>query len=560
MKKESNNHKYADFLVTIPWIMGMALLIIWSFKKGYIGLDTNDDIYMSMFNCGTYGTMDPHNVFNNIVLGWVYVFFYKLFPSHNWNTLFQLFVIFTSYTIFGVANIYRNKPLRGYLSSLIVLMATWESLVCRINFSKTGALALSAGLFVLVVSLSFKEFKSVPMTIFRVLAYCLLIGGGLIRKDTLYAAIPYGIIAILYLVIKFKKEALKRLIHFAVIVSAILMLWIGNDIAYSSNPEWNHYMKVNAARSVLLDYSLPTYYSHMEEYGELGLSENDFWTLKRWVFADENVFPLEVLEKLVEIRNAELDEIGLTDKINNIFESFFKFGDEYIAFYSIIFLFMVLVIMNKKKCNLYLVLTFLSFIGEFALLILGGRTIERGFYIPILLAIITIFLYQDDKEEIRYAELSAILLIFVVVYTFYAGKITSIGVQFEGRVYDKTKINSVLSYTEDHSDNLYAIDGIPESVWLIQSFGPFDSMANVHYNNLTYLGGWQVPAPTVLNIARPYGNPYNMFEMMATNDSVFWISEGNPEGDNLSVFVEEHYFKKVKVVDVVGEYYICSFE
>lgn len=575
------NRKYSSFIAAAIWTIWCLVWIFISLKRGYIGIETNDDIYMNMISSGTYGAMHARNAFNNIVLGWIYVVLYKLIPGHNWNTLVQLATIFASYIVFGIWCILRNKVIKGYLISLTFMFATWETMVCRINFSKTGAIALGVGLVLLMSSLDYAdgEWKSFSNRFARVVSYGFIILGGLFRKDTLIACVPFAGLMAVYLVIKYRKEALKKLIPIVAVSAVLIVAWIGNYFAYESDPEWKHYVEYNKYRAELLDYEMPTWYMHPDVYDSLGLSENDFWVFRDWMFADENVFSIDTLKTITELKQLPSEKGTISERYTKLLADMKLFIKEYKDFYVITLLSIALFIFAGRKNKLFVLGSFLFFAGEFGMLILKGRLIERTFYIVALLAMITLAFYADsandagsarDADFVFGADVGIrpgilrkaaypVAIMCIAIYTFVSVRFAGIPDLFKDRVYDKTNINAILEYAHNNPDNLYVIDGVQEGLLLIQSFSPFDNMADVHYENLAYMGGWQVPTPATLDLVRPYGNPYNVFELLATKDNVLWISVDHPDCEEFPKYMEEHYGKSYTIIDQFGRFYICSF-
>ena len=66
-----------------------------------------------------------------------------------------------------------------------------------------------------------------------------------------------------------------------------------------STDEKAYFKEYNDVRTQLVDYEVPSYEEHQEEYAALNLSSNDIMNLKRWCFADNEKFTLEILKKLL---------------------------------------------------------------------------------------------------------------------------------------------------------------------------------------------------------------------------------------------------------------------
>lgn len=555
--------KYFLFIASIPWVILCFILFNHFLKNGYIGLESNDDLYMNMISSGAYGFSDAHNIYSNIILGFIYSFFYRILPAHNWNTLIQLATIMGSYIVLGIWNIVKNKPIKGYLTSLILLSCTFKTMICKVNYSKTGALALLTGFVLLVYSLNCDEWKSIKLRLLRVLSYMFIIWGSLFRKDTMIACIPFLFIMMAFVVLKYKKESLLRLIPFVGVIAALALCWLCNYIAYNSDEGWKHFTEYNEARTELLDFGMPIYYSYVEEYGELGLSENDYNQFKKWRFAEENVFSLDTLNKLIELRDANAQKKSIIIKIKDSFTLAESLNFTYIIRMSLLFSFftyLVATVINRKKNCFYITASFLLCIAEELVLISKGRIVERALYLPMIAFFITVLFFIDEEvDEYKSRLTNFFVLVCALMFAFYAGGIRTASADFEDKVYDKTDANTLFSYTADNKDNLYIMDISANSLLLFLSYSPLDHLDEIPHDNIALMGGWMVPAPAVTRIAGSYTDEYNLFKAMATNDNVFWISDISPEYDDFVFYMQEHYGKECKIIETVGKFYICSF-
>ena len=134
-----------------------------------------------------------------------------------------------------------------------------------------------------------------------------------------------------------------------------------------STEEKAYFKEYNDVRTQLVDYEVPSYEEHQEEYATLNLSANDVINLKRWCFADSEKFPLEVLQKIASMNH------------NNYFNlnTFLKYVRDNIITHAIFKLCMILTLIcfifakQRKIFNLLLphgvflfTLLYLNYIGR----------------------------------------------------------------------------------------------------------------------------------------------------------------------------------------------------
>lgn len=558
-----NTKKWPVILAAVIWAAFCAISMLLCIKNGFVGYESNDDFYMNMISSGMYGSPDAHNIYNNIILGYVYSLLYRLSNTHNWNTLIQLGVILVSYIAFGVWNICKNKIVKGFSTSLIFFWCTFETLVCRMNYSKTGVLALGVGFVLLSQSVDTDSWREVKNRLLRILSYLFIIGGSLFRKETLYASLPFLALLGLYIILKYKKDSILRLVPFA-ILGVVLALCLGvNFIAYHSNDAWKHYERYNEARTELIDFSMPAYNQYADEYSKIGLSEVDYYFFKSWRYADEQVFSQDKLNQIISFRDASKEKVSFAKAIENNILGAKGRSQEKILLLSFLLTLLALalsVAISSRKYLFYQLMVFVLCNLEMLALLYKGRIAERAFYLPVILAYIVMMFFVDSVEDTTKNKLAvALFMILFTVSIYHISGIKYMGDNFKDAVYDKASAQELLGYTADNKDCLYAMDIITNDLLLSKSFSPFDNFSEVSHENIALMGGWLVPSPVATKIIRPFGDEYNLFRILAENESAFWISINSPELDILCDYMRMNYGKEVTIVDRVGVYYICSF-
>lgn len=557
---EVSKKKYFYLLASIPWVLFIIFLAVTMYKHGYIAYESNDDAFLNLIPSGAFGHKYSLNIYNNVIIGWVLTVLYGISETHNWYTIMEVGLFFSAVMVMGVCNICRNKLVKGYLTNIIILWASVFSMMCKMNYSKTAAFVLAVGLFILCAAVDNADFAKLKNRLMQILAVIFILAGGLLRKQSLYAVIPFAGLLVIYLILKYKKGAVKRLIPWGIAGVLLMSAWIGDACAYNSDPDWKHFVEYNELRTSLIDYGIPHYDDCREAYDAIGLSAVDVSMLSNWYYADEEVFSIDTLKKVIEIRDNNKEKKKLSEKIEELATGFVKTAGEYRIIYILLFLFLVLCIRTNKKIFGYQLLSMLIGAGEVLGLLLINRIPERSVYIAVLSAMIVMVYFVNEEKYSFNKTVESICLCLVGIFALYGLEYTTISKRFENVVYDKTYSDQFFSYVNSHSGNLYVYSVQYEEYFLRYCYSPLENPNLCRRTNAVIEGGWLVPSPIYTNLIEPYGDKYNLFRAMAENDNVYWIADGNIESYGFVEYMKQHYGVSPIVVDnIAGIYEVISF-
>ena len=111
--------------------------------------ETNDDTLIASMVNGVKIISDPHLVYQNVLLGRIYIFLYKLTDRLPWYTLIQMAVLFASYTAVSWVLIRKNGLLWGCVTATpLVLFFGYESYVI-IQYTRTAGIAAASAMVLL---------------------------------------------------------------------------------------------------------------------------------------------------------------------------------------------------------------------------------------------------------------------------------------------------------------------------------------------------------------------------------------------------------------------------
>lgn len=557
---ELSRKKYFYLFASIPWVAYIIRLAVWTLKKGNICYLGNDDSVLNLIVSGNFGKKYSMNIYNNIIQGFIFKVLYSVSPSHNWYTYVQFFIIFACFLAFGVVCICKNKIIKGYLISFIVLWVSYRSLLCSMTYSQTSAFSLAVGIGLLLVGVDSLEYRDIKHRICQITGGLLMIVGGLLRIDPLYAALPFVGLIFVYLIIKYGKEVYKRLLPILIVSAVLIVSWGAHKIAYQVNPDWKYFTEYNKYRTTLIDYGIPDYEENREQYEAINFSKNDYDMLNFWSYADTEVFSIEVLKNIIQIKENSKEVLPLDERIQQIADEFLKIANGYNVIYVVLFFFFISCICSDKKYFWFQLLSMLFSIGEILGLILVGRALERAILVPVFVALVLLSYFQNEPKELGLVDYKGIIcFVLIGIYAYYMNGFSMIE-KDEQRVYDSTYSSAVFEYTQNHKDSLFVYNVAYEDYWLNYCYSPFDDVSNISRENMAVMGAWFVPSPVVTNIIEPYGDKYNLFECLSVNPKVYWITDGDYENSDFVEYMEYHYgVRPTFIDDILGVYKVVSF-
>ncbi len=519
---------WASFCIALLCVVGVTE--IW-------GYESNDDRTLATIAGGFYGIFSPYTIYNNILQGYFLSRLYIVFSYVNWTTIYYLSLILISYFLIGCACIRKYGSYIGVALGSAFVGTTGVTIVCRMNYSKTGALAFMAGFFLTMTVLDKKGSRTKYDQILLIFSAFISILGGLVRVDSTIALVPFFFIGILYLYFKYKKS-MEKIIPLVIVGIILLLCWTFHYIVYMSNPIWREYFDYSTKVQNIIDYGVPSYEEHKTQYKELGLSENDLQCLNGWNYMDDQVFNQEVLSEILVIQSKDKD--SLIDVLINLLKLLWDYK---------IYIIMITVLVagvsverELKKCC-FASLIMLICLLELSYLSFKGRCIERACIIPLIASLICAMIIYEKKNNKRVA---VILLIFCS-FCGIASNVSTIE-----RYQTPFKGIAIGLYQElsEQQDCLFVWNQLVDSSVCGLGFSPLDNFPKGGHRNSVMLGGWIARAPYISDISGNYGNENNVFELLAENPRVYYVSTEGIYCDVIEKYIQEHYNPKARCVQV----------
>ena len=334
---------------------------------------SNDDFWLSAIAGNGFGSHSEFLIYVSTLLGYILKFFYHFIPSINWYALFlYVFLLISVVTIEYIATIKFN--LSVILLSLFFSIGFSHYFYVVFQYTKVASLLTLTGFLIIFYWIDTKA--DAPKILLKkyIFAFLFLFTGSLVRLQPFFMICLFGFgLWIVKLIFSIQeKKWLKFLkyyiIPFLLIFSIILgYSYFEENIWDVSTEEKTYFKEYNEIRTKLVDYEIPSYEEHTEEYQSLNLSANDVENLKRWCFADDEKFSFQVLQQVAAMNP------------DNYFtlKTFLKYIRDNIITHTIFKIFMLLTFIcilfakRKKFSNLlfphgifFFVLLYLNYIGR----------------------------------------------------------------------------------------------------------------------------------------------------------------------------------------------------
>ncbi len=466
--------------------------------------DTNDDP-ASMILLATGG-----NSFSPLFakpLSVVLSLLYQLSPLHPWWIYITLATVSFSLSVvlYLLARRYKFK-IFAVLSVLVVYLFM-ETAVCRINFTKTAAVAAVAGILLILQGIEDFSLSKLLSIIELVVGVGLWIFGAMIRSQIAFVVLPFAAVYLCYMIVsavgikdmnRLLKEASKPLLISVIALAfALCLLFAGNlflseeeraDIAYYD------------ARISVQDYAdnFPEYSQAAEEYQALGVSENDYHMIfDDWTTEDPQFFTTELFQSMRE-------ELYRPNTISQAFEvlvDYFSSNSGFIVVYFLVITALFLSTDNKKRIA---IVAFLAVVVSYIIaLAVLGRVVDRVVYPALLYAsTFSLFFCVNFAENKKKAYLTGpIFITILTAFLFCFMMIPTFNRNIAGYSYNKYADHSSGTYSINAQNFYIKIAEDKDIAYILPLMNSFEFLPSeglypryqpsvTMFENLFFLGGW----------------------------------------------------------------------
>lgn len=491
---------------------------------------TNDDAIISNIAFGAYGPDRIHLVYVNIIYGLILRALAFLSENLNWFALSQIFLLYISTTTLTYYGLKRFGRIKGLLVSATLILAFGSSVLYRIQYTQTGALAICTGLTVLFENLG-EKVKS------NIYGIALVLLGSMLRFDMFIAV---GGISACLLLSKFISLEKEKKIQAVKIAAVMFVVVFGTKIAdkgvYKSNRDWAEYLTYNSARTSFSDFKRNFLTG---ENTVDGVTDAEFARLTSWDFYDPENFTAQRLTKISD----SIPGYGLKGTVNACITEIYYASQKPFAraLAAVILISVVFAVFNFKIFT------------TFGTLILTGREVFLLCYlnrlpswVEVSLAMaLSVFLLIaisciDRKKALNYkVSLIIFIGIFFVNYQYVMPNYNYLAAgkeDMEALAQSEEEYMQAMSADKEH---LYMLSTAKTNE--INGYDIWHPREKNFFSNIATFGGWYNGSPQYKETLKNYGIENPMTDIVNRED--IYVDYHNIE--NICNYISERTGKTV---------------
>ncbi len=534
---EGDGRGRSTLLLALMLNVAVFALLLVLFRVAY---EANDDATIANMVNGVKSIRTDHIVFSHVLIGRLYMALYGITTKLSWYLLVQWSLCFAALTAGAMLILERcEKRLTGIILALLMLLVFGFECYIRVTFTKTAGIAAGAGALLLLEELT----KDVRKTGRLIAGGILAILAFLMRAEEAVVCILFLSGAGLWHLLEAgdRKVCLRRLRSYAVclaLLGAVFgVLKYTDSRAYRSDEGWNSYLDFNDARSAVLDYKVPPYWEHQQEYLDLGIDQDTFAMFTSWNFADPDVFPTPLFQQISAMQ-------GKVDYINkaNVKEYLKRFPWEFTqirAFFWFLAMFALWLLQcwRSKRSWLVAVYEILMFGGAYYVLFVRGRYLMNRTDTPMWFCLGFIFFLMIQRQNLKKiipVTACAIAALLVFHHSDYA----------EWR-HGSPQIRTYQQRRAGEIAGLRKIAEDPDHLYLLKAFiynsggyyDPFEYLGEGVMDHTVLLCGWTVWMPTYKETLAQW-NITNPFRDAVDNDQVRLVDD---QIESTTKYMQIHY-------------------
>lgn len=506
--------------------------------------ETNDDLAIMEFVSGAITKTDAHLVYQNYILGNIYILLYTLTKSIPWYGLLQYVFLLIAFSALTYVIWERVRGVAGFTVSAIILCFFSYEAYIQMQYTKTAGILSIVGIVLIFYATTKKKVSWVSFGVGMMLA-CV---GSMYRLEQFFpcAVLMSGIG--LYEVLnaseeKNIKKVLLPLISMAVLFILIIGLKMYDNSKYSQNSVWQQYKEYNELRTELLDYEFPKYKDYEEQYQSLGITEDAYWLWDHWNFGDPELFTNETMRNLLALNEKKaFDKDVILDFIDKVPDKILKSYAFYVLL--IMLLFWVLQGNFEKKQIIVVSYELMLLSVMYIYLFWQGRYLKNRVDVCLSLAVISCLIWLMNDKKVWLTKRSGILAVGIVLI-FLQSQWIDHSWKNTKKIVEQEK-NNIQELSKD-KEHLYIAKN--KTVSYAKGFGPLSLMPEGISSNFTFFGGWETN--TVLwKYKLEYYQAENLYKDSVNNDQVRIIDD---EIDITMNYIHTYYDENAEA-EQMGEY------
>ena len=465
----------------------------------------NDDYIIQSITSGAFGTYSPELAHTNWIYGSILVALQKMTAALNWFEILNYSMLFAATSLVSCIIWLRNRNFPGALLALSFSLFVGPLFYNELHNSKEVPYVAAAALFAVLFGIKEKKYGFCAAGgILALLASWVRFHAFLVG-----AAFAFGACLLYPLQVhreegdgKWLKEGIRMALVFAAVFLLIFGTWFADLRIEAAVPALKNYREYNAVRGAVSDYEIADYSENYAEYAELGISDNDCEMIRIWDFADSEKFTVEVLQKIVQIRDSVSKQSAFSRLVSELGAGMIS-DPLQIAFGILFIVAMIMTHSTEKNTVLWMGL---AFIGCYFYMCLSGRTTRWVTAGLIAAALTGVFVSIKWKKGSLPVICSSVLLVCVLVFD----AVTLIPQIGDYSTYFNKSAGQIYTDLGQREENLYLMDH--NSAPPLQRIVPtFSSVEPDLFRNIYALGGWDTESAaknSVLERYQVFGSPY----------------------------------------------------
>jgi hypothetical protein len=303
-----------------------------------------------------------------------------------------------------------------------------------------------------------------------------------------------------------------------------------------------------------MDYGMPDYDANIEKYQELGVTRSAYNMFKSLNFGDQDVFSLEVMEKILDMRKNKTVTIQMLKE----FRLFLIAGMmKEKAFYPLLLFGVLWIFWSKKDAKSWLALLYLGivFIGGYFYMYYRERFLENRVDVGLCFAasLVLIWMYTREKSKISIqgSLIACICLLIVLQKNWYSTERITLKYfndEYDTSVPDAQQMTNIINEIEEDTEHIYfaKVGAFP--------FMSIQYMSDGLLDRVIWLGNYTVNTKLYLDTMASHGIT-NSYQYMLENDDVYLIDNNI---DLTMEYIHDYYDKDAtyQMVKQVGSYCI----
>lgn len=427
--------------------------------------------------------IDGDNYWNSIVLN-------GLFSEENY---YQYVNPIVAYIVRGIDGLFKQADGYVLLCEVLMFLGIWCLLYVFASYGISRFYYLC--IWMTLVSLNFKlnivhvNFTIVAgaftaVGIISIFAYThkkvgkisllcgmiLMVFGSMWRLSAQAMFIPFVILMMvveIWIRIGNKKELIHHVKRTCMVVLPVILM-IGICFCYDKqvklSEKYSDSIEYNSLRSTMLDFPMKSFNDVEEQLADIGVSQNDYETISSWIFADTDLVDTNYLRSLLEIVDADKDDImdDMQYTLSKLYDSIFNSGSLLVQlmFFALIFL---IVSFSKYDIRYKLELIF-SYLGA-GVILLGFVFVGR---IPVRVVQTLFFCVWCVVAHVLLSNVEYRKLSDVKKMTFFGGIVLAVFVNaITGMEYDfSLKLPSSLYAKTNQTYSFESVDESSDTVYI----------------------------------------------------------------------------------------------